>query len=1231
MTDQSAFPSSSDELDEMVKYMAGLAFDLQPGGTLTADITRLAPGGQLLARMALEAWSNVTGIRFELVRDDDANIWFDDEEFGITGAFAQVIRVKDGFLEQAYVSVHKSHVGNLDANDDIQTVDGLLNNVFSTYIHEIGHALGLGHPGPYNVSPDESKRIFGTLDSTTMTVMSYFRENPYGDRGHPMTPMLADIYAIQSVYGKPDNINPGDTVYGYNSNVDGYLGEFFRLWSAADNSDMVGSLRTNLLTLYDFGGNDTLDLRTDTNDQRVDLNPFSVSDVYGRKGNLFIHGDTLIENYVAGSGDDHITGNQADNRLTGGAGADYLDGGSGSDTVDYSDSNAGVTVNLSTGEGAGGHAQGDELVNIESVIGSAFDDRLNGDDGNNSLAGGAGADNLDGGAGSDTVDYSDSNAGVTVDLVAQEVSGGHAQGDRIAGIESAIGSAFNDRLTGNNSDNSLAGGAGDDHLQGGGGADDLDGDVGNDNLDGGAGNDRLHGGAGADRLDGGMGADTVDYSNSDAGVTVDLIAQQVSGGHAQGDRIAGIESVVGSAFDDRLTGNNIDNSLTGGAGDDHLQGGGGADDLDGDVGNDELDGGAGNDRLHGGAGADRLDGGAGTDTVDYSDSDAGVTVDLVAQQVSGGHAAGDRITGIESVVGSAFDDYLTGDAGTNYLEGGAGSDTVDYSASDAGVTVDLVAGEGTGGHAQGDRIAGIESVIGSAFDDRLTGDEGDNVLAGGGGADRLDGGGGTDWLSYAESDGAVSVRLYDGYAARGHAEGDTISGFENLRGSAHPDVLAGTGRDNRLEGGAGNDRLLGASGDDVLAGGAGADRLDGGAGADTVDYSASDAGVTVDLITGEGAGGHAQGDRIAGIESIIGSAFDDRLTGDSSDNSLAGGAGDDWLEGGPGADRLAGGSGGDVASYTGSAEGVTVRLHAFLARGGDAEGDTFIGTVTVEYTDESAVAQEQELPDIAHLAGSSHDDILAGDRRDNALFGNGGNDVLYGGPGGGHDELYGGQGDDALYGGEGIDKLYGGAGNDSLNGGTGTDFLYGGAGADRLDGGAGSGDNVNYYNSDAGVTVNLSTGEVSGGHAQGDRLVNIENIWGSNHDDQLTGDAGNNSLFGKSGSDNLNGGAGDDYLNAEWGNDELDGGAGDDSLVGGPGADTFVFAGGHGDDVIYDFTDDEDRIDLSAFGLAGFDDLSVSSDSGSVTIDLTAHNGGSIELSGFEMANLDASDFVFVS
>ena len=96
------------------------------------------------------------------------------------------------------------------------------------------------------------------------------------------------------------------------------------------------------------------------------------------------------------------------------------------------------------------------------------------------------------------------------------------------------------------------------------------------------------------------------------------------------------------------------------------------------------------------------------------------------------------------------------------------------------------------------------------------------------------------------------------------------------------------------------------------------------------------------------------------------------------------------------------------------------------------------------------------------------------------------------------------------------------------------------------------------------------------------------------------------------------------------GSDTLDGGAGDDTLAGGSGSDTFVFAPGHGDDSISDFTDGEDLIDLSGFtGISGFDDLTVTATDDGVTIDLTAHGGGKIVLDGFDIANLDATDFLF--
>ena len=85
--------------------------------------------------------------------------------------------------------------------------------------------------------------------------------------------------------------------------------------------------------------------------------------------------------------------------LIGGAGADVLDGGEGMDTVSYTESIAGVTVNLRTGEGSGGYATEDRIRGVEQVSGSEHADALTGDDGDNVLEGNGGADTLDGGAG----------------------------------------------------------------------------------------------------------------------------------------------------------------------------------------------------------------------------------------------------------------------------------------------------------------------------------------------------------------------------------------------------------------------------------------------------------------------------------------------------------------------------------------------------------------------------------------------------------------------------------------------------------------------------------------------------------------------------------------------------------------------------------------------------------------------------------------------------------------
>ncbi len=175
------------------------------------------------------------------------------------------------------------------------------------------------------------------------------------------------------------------------------------------------------------------------------------------------------------------------------------------------------------------------------------------------------------------------------------------------------------------------------------------------------------------------------------------------------------------------------------------------------------------------------------------------------------------------------------------------------------------------------------------------------------------------------------------------AYGVTIDGNDTLSGGNGNDTIRGYGGNDLLDGGAGTDNLDGGSGNDTLIGGAGADKLNGGDGIDVADYSGSAAGVTVNLTTGLGTGGDAQGDALSAIENLVGSKFDDVLTGSAVANTLDGGAGNDVLIGGTGADKLIGGDGVDLADYSASTIGVTVNLVTGTGVGGDADGDVLSG------------------------------------------------------------------------------------------------------------------------------------------------------------------------------------------------------------------------------------------------------------------------------------------------
>ena len=659
------------------------------------------------------------------------------------------------------------------------------------------------------------------------------------------------------------------------------------------------------------------------------------------------------------------------------------------------------------------------------------------------------------------------------------------------------------------------------------------------------------------------------------------------------------------------TGNALDNVLTGN---------GGA---------NVLTGLAGNDTLNGGVGADTLDGGTGTDTASYAASSSGVTVSLAAGTASGGDAQGDTLISIENLTGSGLNDTLEGDGANNVLNGGAGTDTVSYEHAGAAVTVSLAitAAQNTGG-AGTDTLSWFENLTGSAFNDVLTGSTAANVLMGLAGDDTLNGGAGADTMSGGLGNDTYVVDNAGDVVTENANEGtDTVQAAVTYTLAANVENLTLTGTSSiNGTGNALDNVIVGNSGNNVLAGLGGADTLDGGTGTDTASYAASSSGVTVSLATGAGGGGDAQGDTLINIENLTGSGLNDTLEGDGANNVLNGGAGT------------------DTVSYEHAGAAVTVSLAITAAQNtGGAGTDT--------------------LSSFENLMGSAFNDVLTGSTAANVLMGLAGDDTLNGGAGA--DTMSGGLGNDTYVvdnagdvvtenANEGTDTVQAAVtytlaanvenltltGTSSINGtgnaldnvivgNSGNNVLAGLGGADTLDGGTGT-DTASYAASSSGVTVSLATGAGGGGDAQGDTLINIENLTGSGLNDTLEGNGANNVLNGGAGIDtvsyehaaaavtvslaitaaqntvgagtdtlslfeNLTGSAFNDVLTGSTaanvlmglaGNDTLVGGSGADLLTGGLGADRFVFSALADSvpgtpDLITDFVHGTDIIDFS--------------------------------------------------
>jgi Ca2+-binding RTX toxin-like protein len=348
----------------------------------------------------------------------------------------------------------------------------------------------------------------------------------------------------------------------------------------------------------------------------------------------------------------------------------------------------------------------------------------------------------------------------------------------------------------------------------------------------------------------------------------------------------------------------------------------GADDIWGYGGNDVIYGLGGNDVIWGGSGADEIHGGSGSDYASYSDSNAGVTVSLLSGTGTGGYAEGDTLDSIENLTGSWYDDFLVGDDNNNVLAGLGGNDIL----------------KGGGGA------------------DTLFGYSGNDTLKGGGGADTLNGGAGIDTANYADSGAGVFVSLINDVASGGDAEGDELNQIENLTGSAFDDDLWGSDGANVLRGNDGEDTLKGFGGADSLYGGDHNDTLYG----------------------------------MDGVDTLRGENGNDTLDGGADNDIMFGGSGDDTMIGGTGDDTMTGGTGDDTY-YVDSAADVIIEA---AGQGDDTVFSSALGYTLSDHVETLSLDTATDAG--VYATGNAQANTIYGNVNDNVLEGGGGADALSG-------------------------------------------------------------------------------------------------------------------------------------------------------------------------------------------------------------------------------------------
>ena len=468
-------------------------------------------------KKSLESWGSVANIQFEFSGDNNEG----QIRFGFTSLPGQGMSgaPSPGGSTDVWINNYWSKVAWDATNSSVREREFIRYD----FLHEVGHAIGLKHPGPYDISQVENQDAYSKNsdkylpkgeDNDQYSLMSYNdglngRTKYTGSEASPTTPLLYDIATAQYLYGANYTTATGNDIYHF------------------ENPNEAVKI-----AIWDAGGVDTISAANQTLDATINLNNGSFSSIGPRVGGstdratdnvaiAFAVQDgvgniiNLIENATGGAGNDKITGNSANNLLKGENGNDYIDAGDGNDIVQAGTGND--TVLLGTGNdlaygGAGndyidgwegndilygGADNSDVGTGNDVLVAWKGDDVIYGGDGDDWLDGSYGNDILHGGTGNDTLGNPVSREGV----------GGEPGDDQM------YGDAGNDKLYGGDGTDTLVGGFGDDILVGGAGNDQLNGygtTVNNDSQF-----DKLEGGAGADQfiLGGSWGVSYVETGN----------------------------------------------------------------------------------------------------------------------------------------------------------------------------------------------------------------------------------------------------------------------------------------------------------------------------------------------------------------------------------------------------------------------------------------------------------------------------------------------------------------------------------------------------------------------------------------------------------------------------------------------------------------------------------------------------------------------------------------------